>query len=100
MVVIASIYAAGVVVGHLLLARLLKRTRSKCDDTRRVARVSNRFTQRQSTRYLRQIWLWPVYVFLIFPIVYFFKAIWWAIEKAGFGEIYREAGDYINNENY
>ena len=57
MVVVFGIYAAGVVVGHLLLARLLKQTRSKCDDTRRVARVSNRFTQRRSTRYLRQIWL-------------------------------------------
>ncbi len=100
MVIVLLVYFVGVTIGHLLLARHLKQVRSKCDDTRRVERISNRFTRRKSTRYLRQIWLWPVYVALIFPVVYFFKGLWWVIESLGFGDIYREAGEYINSENY
>ena len=94
--IILTVYFVGVIVGHVLLRRLIAKRKTRTDDTRRVARINPLFKW-ESRMYLRRIWLWPVYVFLIFPVKYTGRGIKWVFSALGFGEVYRDMYDAIRN---
>ena len=91
-----GIYILGVVIGHYLLSRLIKRRAVMTDDTRRYrADRVNPLFRWESKMYLRQIWFWPVYVSLIFPVRYTWRGIILVVTKLGFGEVYKDMADAI-----
>ena len=90
------VYIIGVVIGHYLLSRLIKRRAVSTDDTRRfrASRINPLFKW-ESKMYLRWIWFWPVYVSLIFPVRYTLRGIRFVFTKLGFGEVYKDLADAI-----
>lgn len=92
-------YFTGVIFGHYLLLRRIKKVKAQVASSNEVrARIGKRpnvLTQSESTRYMRWIWLWPVYTSTIFPI----RFVWWLWKqlfiKLGLGEFYADVADRL-----
>lgn len=95
--VIILVYIIGVVLGHYLLKRLIDKRRNRTDNTNRYPYTTNPLHKRESTKYMRWIWLWPVYVPFVFPVRFAWRGIKAGFTKLGFAEVYRDVADALSD---
>ena len=99
---IVFLYVLGVAAGHYQLARYIKKLRAEQDaeyartgTSRRIGIRYNVLKPRESARYIRWIWIWPVYVPFILPVRFAFRAVCRGFVYMGFGDVYRDFAEQM-----
>lgn len=90
-------YFLGVAAGHFQLARYIKKLRAEQDaeyartgTSRRIGTRYNVLRPKESARYIRWIWGWPVYAPFILPVRFTWRAVCRMFVWLGFGDIYSD----------